>query len=44
VKPADYNKAWWRLRKQYQGVAPPVGRSEADFDPGAKYHIPSNTP
>jgi peptidyl-dipeptidase A len=44
TKPADYNKAWWRLREQYQGVAPPVDRSEADFDPGAKYHIPSNTP
>jgi peptidyl-dipeptidase A len=44
VKPADYNKAWWELRKNYQGVAPPVERTEADFDPGAKYHIPSNTP
>ena len=44
VKPADYNKAWWALREQYQGVAPPVERSEADFDPGAKYHIPDNTP
>ncbi len=44
TKPADYNKAWWRLREQYQGVAPPVDRSEADFDPGAKYHIPGNTP
>lgn len=44
VKPADYNKAWWRLREQYQGVAPPVDRTEADFDPGAKYHIPGNTP
>jgi peptidyl-dipeptidase A len=44
VKPADYNKAWWRLREQYQGVAPPIERSEADFDPGAKYHIPANTP
>ena len=44
VKPNDYNKAWWRLREQYQGVAPPVDRSEADFDPGAKYHIPGNTP
>jgi len=41
--PADYNKAWWELRVGYQGVAPPVERSEADFDPGAKYHIPSNT-
>jgi peptidyl-dipeptidase A len=44
VKPADYNKAWWTLREQYQGVAPPVNRSEADFDPGAKAHIPSNVP
>jgi peptidyl-dipeptidase A len=44
VKPADYNKAWWALREQYQGVAAPVARSEADFDPGAKYHIASNVP
>ena len=44
VKPADYNKAWWSLREKYQGVAPPVDRTEADFDPGAKYHIPANTP
>ena len=44
VKPADYNSAWWELRRKYQGVAPPVERTEADFDPGAKYHIPSNTP
>ena len=44
MKPADYNKAWWALREQYQGVAPPVGRTEADFDPGAKNHIPANVP
>jgi peptidyl-dipeptidase A len=44
VKPANYNAAWWKLREQYQGVAPPVDRSEADFDPAAKYHISSNTP
>jgi peptidyl-dipeptidase A len=44
IKPADYNKAWWDLRLKYQGVAPPVARSEADFDPGAKYHIPANVP
>ncbi len=44
VTPAQYNKAWWDLKKKYQGVAPPVDRSEADFDPGAKYHIASNTP
>jgi peptidyl-dipeptidase A len=44
VKPSDYNKAWWDLRLKYQGVVPPVERSEADFDPGAKYHIPANVP
>jgi peptidyl-dipeptidase A len=44
VKPANYNKAWWQLREQYQGLAPPVDRTEADFDPGAKYHIPGNVP
>ncbi len=42
--PADYNAGWWELRRQYQGIAPPVPRSEADFDPGAKYHVPANTP
>jgi peptidyl-dipeptidase A len=44
IKPADYNKAWWELRQKYQGLAAPVPRSEEDFDPGAKYHIPGNTP
>jgi peptidyl-dipeptidase A len=44
VTPAEYNKAWWDLRLKYQGVVPPVGRSEADFDPGAKYHVPANVP
>jgi peptidyl-dipeptidase A len=39
-----YNAAWWELRKQYQGVAAPVARSEADFDPGAKYHVPASVP
>ena len=42
--PENYNAAWWELRERYQGVAPPVERSEADFDPGAKFHIPGNTP
>lgn len=44
IKTADYNKAWWALRAKYQGVAPPVERTEADFDPGAKNHIPTNVP
>jgi peptidyl-dipeptidase A len=44
IKPDHYNQAWWDLKKQYQGVAPPVARTEADFDPGAKYHVPGNVP
>ena len=30
--------------KNTKGVSAPVARSEADFDPGAKYHVPGNTP
>jgi peptidyl-dipeptidase A len=44
IKPADYNKAWWQLRNKYQGVSAPLTRTESDFDPGAKYHVPANTP
>ena len=44
VGPNDYNKAWWELREKYQGVTAPIARSEQDFDPGAKYHVPANTP
>ena len=44
IKPAGYNDAWTQLRLQYQGITPPVDRPENAFDPGAKYHIPGNTP
>jgi peptidyl-dipeptidase A len=40
----QWNKSWWEMRAKYQGVSAPVARSEADFDPGAKYHIPGSTP
>jgi peptidyl-dipeptidase A len=42
--PSGYNKAWTDLRLQYQGIIPPVARTETDFDAGAKFHIPGNTP
>ena len=42
VSPDNYNQAWWDMRARYQGIAPAVERSEANFDPGAKYHIPAN--
>ena len=44
IAPANYNQGWTDLRRQYQGVVPPVARTEADFDPGAKFHVPGNTP
>jgi peptidyl-dipeptidase A len=44
ITPAHYNAAWWELRNRYQGVGAPVPRSEKDFDPGAKYHVPANYP
>jgi peptidyl-dipeptidase A len=44
IAPEHYNAAWWELRNRYQGVGAPVPRSEQDFDPGAKYHVPANYP
>ena len=44
IPPAKYNQTWWQLRLKYQGIAPPVDRSEADFDPAAKYHVAANVP
>ena len=44
IKPAGYNDAWTALRLQYQGITPPADRPAEAFDPGAKYHIPGNTP
>ncbi len=42
--PADYNDGWWELREKYQGLRAPSERPADAFDPGAKYHIPGNTP
>ncbi|MDQ3281028.1 MAG: M2 family metallopeptidase [Acidobacteriota bacterium] len=44
ITPENYNKAWWDLRRQYQGIAPAGARGEEFFDPGAKYHIAANVP
>ncbi|QUL38505.1 M2 family metallopeptidase [Erythrobacter sp. JK5] len=41
---ANANQAWTDLRTEYQGIVPPVERTEANFDAGAKYHIPGNVP
>ncbi|CAH9068281.1 hypothetical protein PSECIP111951_04095 [Pseudoalteromonas holothuriae] len=44
ISPEQYNQAWWDLREKYQGVQAPIKRTEADFDAGAKYHVPGNVP
>ena len=44
IPPAEYNRSWWDLKARYQGVAPPGPRSDEEFDPGAKFHIPANVP
>jgi peptidyl-dipeptidase A len=44
IQPSRYNQAWWDLKAKYQGVAPVAPRGEDFFDPGAKYHVPANTP
>ena len=44
IPPEKYNQTWWSLRQKYQGIAPPVDRSESDFDPAAKYHVAANVP
>lgn len=42
--PAEYNDAWSANMLRYQGLVPPGPRPDDAFDPGAKYHIPGNTP
>lgn len=42
--PSEYNSGWWELREKYQGLRAPDNRPSDAFDPGAKYHIPGNTP
>ncbi|XP_059147213.1 angiotensin-converting enzyme-like isoform X2 [Physella acuta] len=40
----NYNSRWWEYRCRYQGVSPPVPRNSSHFDPGAKFHVPNNSP
>lgn len=38
------NSAWWELRLQYQGIVPPMPRTESHLDPMSKRHIPADLP
>jgi peptidyl-dipeptidase A len=44
IAPERYQAAWDEMRLRYQGIVPPVQRTEANFDPGAKYHVPASVP
>lgn len=43
ITPDKYNEEWWKMRLEYQGVTSPVPRTNADFDPGAKFHVAANS-
>ncbi len=44
IPAGEYQAAWDRMRLQYQGIVPPVARTEQNFDAGAKYHVPASVP
>ncbi|PRC95018.1 M2 family metallopeptidase [Solimicrobium silvestre] len=44
VTPENYDKAWWELREQYQGISRPAPMEANGFDAGAKFHVASDTP
>jgi peptidyl-dipeptidase A len=44
IQPQNYQAAWDQMRLQYQGIVPPVPRTEQNFDAGAKYHVPASVP
>lgn len=44
ISPSNYTESWIRMRRHYQGIHPPLSRSESDFDPGSKYHIAVDIP
>jgi peptidyl-dipeptidase A len=39
LSPDEFNKKWWELVKQYQGVVPPAARGEEYCDAATKTHI-----
>jgi peptidyl-dipeptidase A len=44
ITPDRYQAAWDEMRLRYQGIVPPTPRTEANFDAGAKYHVPASVP
>ncbi|CAG0924185.1 unnamed protein product, partial [Notodromas monacha] len=40
----ELNAEWWKLAAEFQGIRPPVPRTEDDFDAGAKVHFVRGSP
>ena len=40
----NYKTCFSLFSEKYQGIVPPVNRSEEDFDAGAKYHVANDVP
>ncbi|KAJ8966319.1 hypothetical protein NQ314_003584 [Rhamnusium bicolor] len=38
------NSDWWDLRLRFQGIIPPLSRTETHFDAASKRHIPADIP
>ncbi|XP_054706990.1 angiotensin-converting enzyme-like [Uloborus diversus] len=38
----EMNTHWWKMRSEYEGLCPPVRRTDDDLDPLAKYHVPTD--
>lgn len=41
---SNYNKYFWYLTKEIQGIEAPSQRNEEYFDIASKFHVPDNTP
>jgi len=39
LPPSEFNKRWWEIVKQYQGIVPPADRGEDFCDAASKTHI-----
>jgi len=44
ITPENYNKKWWEMVTNNQGLERPVEAPENAFDPGAKYHVAAYVP
>ena len=42
ISAKEYNKRWWQLREEYQGITAPIARNEDDFDAAAISEITRN--